>query len=90
MSPEIDEAWIREHPEHLTGVSAAPLESGKETIISERGGEEGKRAAAEDMKKSFEEAGVSARILEFASDSLKGYSVEATLEVSFTYTNHDK
>jgi len=41
------------------------------------------------MKKSFEEAGMPARILEFASGSLKGYNVEATLKVSFTYMNHE-
>jgi aminopeptidase S len=80
VSPEISEASVREHLEHLTGVSPVSLPGGKETTISERGSEKGRRAAAEYMKESFEEAGASARILEFTSGSDSGYNVEATLE----------
>lgn len=81
VAPEIDEASVREHLEHLTGVSPVSLvEGGKRTAISERGSEKGRRAAAEYMKKSFEEAGVPARILEFTSGADRGYNVEATLE----------
>jgi hypothetical protein len=36
VTPEIDEASIREHLSHLTGASPAPLEGGP-TIIAERG-----------------------------------------------------
>jgi Iap family predicted aminopeptidase len=80
VAPKIDEASVREHLEHLTGVSPVSLEGGKKTTISERGSEEGRRAAAEYMKESFEEAGVPARILEFTSGSDRGYNVEATLK----------
>ncbi len=47
VSPEISEAPVREHLEHLTGVSPASLPGGKETTISERDSEKGRRAAAE-------------------------------------------
>src|SRR3712207_9262001 len=68
-APEIDEASIREHLEHLTGASPVSLEGGKKkTTISERGSHKGRKAAAEYMKKSFEAAGVPARILEFRSE----------------------
>ena len=76
---EIDEASIRTSLAHLTGASPAPLPSGP-TTITERGSEDGRRAAAEYMKKSFEEMGIPARILQFTSDYGRGYNVEATLE----------
>ena len=79
VAPEIDEASVREHLEHLTGVSPVSFE-GKRTTISERGSEKRRRAAAEYMTKSFEVAGVPARILEFASGADRGYNVEAILE----------
>src|SRR5215212_11128058 len=74
----IDEPSIRENLSHLTGASPAPLASGP-TTIAERGSEEGRRAAAQYMKESFEEMGVPARILEFESDGRRGFNVEATL-----------
>jgi hypothetical protein len=74
----VDEASIREHLARLTGASPATV-GGREVRISERGSEEGRRAAAEYMESSFEEAGVPARILEFESGGLRGYNVEATL-----------
>ena len=79
VASDIDEASIREHLKHLTGVSPVQLE-GENVTISERGSEKGRRAAAEYMKKSFEVAGVPARILEFASGADSGYNVEAILE----------
>jgi hypothetical protein len=82
VSAEIDEASIREHLEHLTGASPASLKGGKKTIISERGSERGRKAAAEYMRKSFEEVGVPARILVFTPDNKRGYNVEATLQGS--------
>jgi hypothetical protein len=75
----IDESSIRESLAHLTGASPAPLRSG-ETTITERGSEAGRRAAAQYMKESFEEMGVPARILEFASGERRGFNVEATLQ----------
>jgi hypothetical protein len=74
----IDGSSIRAHLRYLTGVSPAPLESG-EVTIAERGSAEGRRAAAEYMELSFEEAGVPARILEFGLDGRRGYNVEATV-----------
>jgi hypothetical protein len=82
VSAEIDEASIREHLERLTGASPVSLEGGKTTTISERGSERGRKAAAEYMRKSFEEAGVPARILEFTPGNERGYNVEATLQGS--------
>ena len=61
VTPQIDEASVREHLEHLTGEAPVSLEDGKQTTISERGSEEGRKAAAEYMEASFEEAGVPAR-----------------------------
>ncbi len=95
-APAVDEASIREHLVHLTGEAPVSLEGGKKTTISERGSEKGRRAAAEYMKKNFEEAGVPARILDYKeksfplsvedfaylSGSERGYNVEATLEGS--------
>ncbi len=75
----VEEAYIRESLDHLTGVSPAPLDSG-ESKISERGSDEGRRAAAGYMKESFEEMGIPARIIEFPVDDGSGYNVEATLE----------
>jgi hypothetical protein len=75
----IDGLSIRTHLSRLTGASTAPIPSGK-TTISERGSEKGRRAAAEYMRKSFEEAGITARILEFTSGGKRGYNVEATLK----------
>ncbi len=75
----IDEASIRESLAYLTGASPAPLSDG-EVTISERGSEEGRRAAARYMKESFEEIGIPARILEFTLDERRGFNVEATLE----------
>jgi Iap family predicted aminopeptidase len=80
VTPEIDEASVREHLEQLTGEEAVSLEGGKKTTISERGSEKGRKAAAEYMEESFEEAGVPARILEFTSGADRGYNVEATLK----------
>jgi hypothetical protein len=74
----VDEASIREHLGRLTGASPA-LVGGREVRISERGSEEGRRAAAEYMESSFEEVGVPARILEFEAGGLRGFNVEATL-----------
>ena len=82
VAPEIDEASVREHLEHLTGEAPVSLEGSKKTTISERGGEKGRKAAAEYMQASFEEAGVPARILEFTSGADRGYNVEATLKGS--------
>jgi hypothetical protein len=75
----IDEASIRTSLAHLTGVSPAPLSSG-EVTITERGSEEGRRAAAQYMKESFEAMGIPARIIEFTLDDKRGFNVEATLE----------
>lgn len=81
VTPEIDEASVREHLEHLTGEAPVSLEGGeKKTTISERGSEKGRKAAAEYMEASFEEAGVPARILPFDAQAERGYNVEATLE----------
>jgi Peptidase family M28 len=84
VTPEIDEASVREHLEHLAGEAPVSLGGGeKKTTISERGSEEGRKAAAEYMEASFEEAGVPARILSFPpspSNADRGYNVEATLE----------
>jgi hypothetical protein len=74
----IDEASIRTHLARLTGASSAPLESGAITI-AERGSVDGRRAAAEYMEQSFEEMGISARILEFYWGEVPGFNVEATL-----------
>ncbi|MDP8926959.1 MAG: M28 family peptidase [Actinomycetota bacterium] len=75
----IDEASIRESLAHLTGESPAPLADGPVTI-EERGSEEGRHAAAEYIRSSFEAMGVPARILEFDLDDERGFNVEATLE----------
>jgi hypothetical protein len=75
----IDEASMRTSLAHLTGVSPAPLSSG-EVTITERGSEEGRRAAAQYMKESFEAMGIPARIIEFTLDDKRGFNVEATLE----------
>lgn len=75
----IDEASIRTHLARLTGASPAQLSSG-EVTISERGSEQGRRAAAQYMKESFEAMGIPARIIEFDLDNKRGYNVEATLE----------
>src|SRR5215210_1816757 len=77
----IDEASIRTSLAHLTGASPAPLASG-EVTIAERGSEEGRRAAAEYMKESFEAMGIPARIIEFTLDDRRGFNVEATLRGS--------
>lgn len=74
----IDETSIRTSLAHLTGASPAPLNSG-EVTIAERGSEEGRRAAAEYMKESFEAMGIPARIIEFSLDDRRGFNVEATL-----------
>ena len=81
VTPEIDEASIREHLSHLTGASPAPLE-GAPTTIAERESWEGRLAAARYMEQSFEEMGLPARILEFTSEEGSGYNVEATLHGS--------
>lgn len=74
----VEEAEVREQLSRLTGLSPAPL--GGETVdISERGSAEGRRAAAEYMKESFEAAGAEARIMEFDSEAGPGYNVEATV-----------
>ena len=90
---EIDEASIRTGLEHLTGVSPAPL-TGGETTIAERGSEDGRRAAAEYIKESFEAIGIPARILEFSSDNRfgtkRGFNVEATLEGSLKGTDSER
>ncbi len=83
VTPEIDEASVREHLDHLTGEAPVSLEGGeKKTTISERGSEKGRKAAAEYMEASFEEAGVPARILPFDAQAERGYNVEATLKGS--------
>jgi hypothetical protein len=78
VAASIDEPSIRTNLAHLTGASPAPLASG-EVTIAERGSEEGRRAAAEYMKESFEAIGVPARIIEFTLDDKRGFNVEATL-----------
>ena len=75
----IDEASIRESLAHLTGESPAPLAGGPVTI-EERGSEEGRRAAAEYIRSSFNAMGLPARVLEFDLDDERGFNVEATLE----------
>ena len=80
VGPEIDEASVREHLEHLTGEAPVSLEDAGKTTISERGSEKGRKAAAEYMEASFEEVGVPARILPFDSMAERGYNVEATLK----------
>ena len=77
---EVDEDLIRANLDYLTGVSPAPLNSGGEITISERGSEEGRRATAGYMEEAFEEMGIPARILEFPVDDGSGYNVEATVE----------
>jgi Iap family predicted aminopeptidase len=80
VTSEIEEASVREHLEHLTGKASVSLEGGERTMISERGSEKGRKAAAEYMEASFEEVGVPARILQFDAMAERGYNVEATLE----------
>jgi hypothetical protein len=82
VTPEIDEASVRDHLEHLTGEAPVSLEGRKKTTITERGSEKGRKATAEYMEASFEEDGVPARILEFDSMAERGYNVEATLKGS--------
>ena len=74
----IDESSMRKSLTYLTGASPAPLASGAVTI-TDRGSEDGRRAAAEYMKESFEAMGIPARILEFTSGDRRGFNVEATL-----------
>ncbi|MDQ3639230.1 MAG: M28 family peptidase, partial [Actinomycetota bacterium] len=76
---DIDETSIRTSLDHLTGVSPAPL-AGGDVTIAERGSEEGRRAAAEYLKESFEAADIPARIIEFTLDDGRGFNVEATLQ----------
>jgi Iap family predicted aminopeptidase len=80
VTSEIEEASVREHLEHLTGEASVSLEGGERTMISERGSEKGRKAAAEYMEASFEEVGVPARILQFDAMAERGYNVEGTLE----------
>ncbi len=75
----IDEDSIRTSLAHLTGASPAPL-GGGEVTIAERGSEDGREAAAQYMKESFEATGIPARILEFTLDDRPGFNVEATLQ----------
>lgn len=79
VAADIDEASIHTHLSRLTGASPAPLSSG-EVTIAERGSEEGRRAAAQYIKESFEAMGIPARIMEFDLDNKRGFNVEATLE----------
>lgn len=74
----VGEAEVREHLSHLTGDAPAPLD-GETVEIPERGSPEGRRAAAEYMKSSFEAAGADARIIEFDSEAGRGFNVEATV-----------
>jgi Iap family predicted aminopeptidase len=82
VTSEIDEASVREHLEVLAGEASVSLEDGERTTISERGSAKGRKAAAEYMEASFEEAGVPARILPFDAQADRGYNVEATLQGS--------
>lgn len=75
----IDEPSIQANLAYLTGASPAPLADG-ETTISDRGSEDGRRAAAGYMKESFEAMGIPTRILEFTSGNRRGFNVEATLQ----------
>ncbi len=75
----VEEAEIRGHLSHLTGASPAPLGGGETVEIPERGSVEGRRAAAEYIKSSFEAVGAEARIIEFDSDAGRGFNVEATV-----------
>lgn len=77
--PAIDEASIRADLAHLSGASPAPLAGGP-TAISERRREDGRRAAAQYLKESFDAVGIPARILEFTFGDWRGFNVEATLE----------
>jgi hypothetical protein len=76
---DIDEASVRTSLAHLTGDSPAPLADGA-IMITERGSERGRRAAAEYMKESFEAMGIPARVIEFTLDDRHGFNVEATLQ----------
>lgn len=78
---EIDESSIPTNLAQLTGASPAPLSSGP-TTISDLGGEDGRRAAAEYMQESFEKIGIPARILEFPSGDRRGFNVEGILQVA--------
>lgn len=78
VASEIDEGSIRAHLASLTGAAPARLPDGTVTI-TERGSVEGRRATAEYLQNSFEEAGIPARILDFHSTSGPGFNVEATL-----------
>src|SRR3712207_4360730 len=82
VTPEIEEASVREHLDHLTGEVPVSLEDAEKKTISERASENGRKAAAEYMEASFAEEGVPARILEFPSGSDRGFNVEATLKGS--------
>ena len=75
----IDESSIRASLAQLTGASPAPLSSSP-TTISDRGSEDGRRAAAEYMQESFEKIGIPARILEFTSGDRRGFNVEGILQ----------
>lgn len=75
----VEESEVREHLSYLTGVSPAPLGGGDTVEISERGSVEGRRAAAEYMKESFDTAGAEARIIQFDSEAGRGFNVEATV-----------
>ncbi|CAN5533636.1 hypothetical protein BH24ACT20_BH24ACT20_12990 [soil metagenome] len=76
----VEESEVREHISHLTGASPAPLSGGETVEIPERGSLEGRRAAAEYMKTSFEAAGAETRIIEFDSEAGRGFNVEATVQ----------
>ena len=60
---EIDEVSIRESLSHLTGASAVLLSGGHATV-TDRSNEEGRRAAIQYMKESFQHIGLPARILD--------------------------
>lgn len=75
----IEESEIQEHLSYLTGLSPAPLGDGETALISERGTLEGRRNAAEYVKKSFEASGLEARIIEFDSEAGRGFNVEGTV-----------
>ena len=49
-------------------------------MISERGSEDGRRAATQYMDEYFEAIDIPARILEFTYGSRRGFNVEGTLE----------
>src|SRR5215204_2843848 len=79
VAAEINESSIHASLAYLSGTSPAPLE-GVEVMISERGSEDGRRAAAQYMEESFEAMDIPARILECIYGNRRGFNVKVTLQ----------